>query len=197
MIDINCLRRHNVEVIIYYGIYWDKSIDTLFDSYFKPLVEEKKQQDEWKNNGDDRYKASIRNVSKLLMNALSGKLIERVHNVIRELCRNANDIDRFFSKTIKGSQKLVPYYNAYIGEGNIDGVAKMPSIIGVLIYAYAREHMYENVISRVERLYGTDTDSAFITRQDFENNIDKKIVGNDFGQFKIEEKDVDGAIQRS
>ncbi|KAJ2618561.1 hypothetical protein GGI26_006499 [Coemansia sp. RSA 1358] len=66
----------------------------------------------------------------------------------------------------------------------------MPTIYGALIYSYARSHMYDTVLSKVDpdQLFGMDTDSAFITQRQYRKLLAEypKIFGEDFGQFKEE-----------
>lgn len=189
-IDIQCLLRHHCIIEVKDGIYWEESTNKLFDTYFESIVKEKLRQDELKKNDFDDYNESIREMCKLLMNVLSGKLAQRIFVKETCLCRNAGDVDKFFSRTMKDTQKFVKIYNAYIAEGDVNKGPTMPSIYGTLIYAYARSYMYDMVISKVDTLYGMDTDSAFISKDDF-NKLDKHIIGTEFGQFKVEYKDFD------
>jgi hypothetical protein len=69
----------------------------------------------------------------------------------------------------------------------------MPTIYGVLIYAYARTYMYDMIISKIDTLYGMDTDSAFISEDDFKK-LDTNILGTEFGQFKVEYKNFDAIL---
>ena len=189
-VDIECLLKHHCTIEVKGGIYWEESTNKLFDTYFESIVKEKLRQDELKKNGSEDYNESIREMCKLLMNVLSGKLAQRIYTREVALCRNASDVDKFFSRTMKDTQKLVKIYNAYIAEGEVVKGPTMPSIYGTLIYAYARSYMYDMVISKVDTLYGMDTDSAFISKDDF-SKLDKHMVGTDFGQFKVEYKDFD------
>ncbi|KAJ2085162.1 hypothetical protein IW138_006465 [Coemansia sp. RSA 986] len=106
---------------------------------------------------------------KLLMNSLSGKLIQKDYNDVIEIVKTREEL-------ISGT--LQQYIN------------KMPTIYGALIYSYARSHMYDTILSKVKpsKLFGMDTDSAFITVGQY-NELFKKypeIFGNEFGQFKEE-----------
>ncbi|GAB5594002.1 hypothetical protein Unana1_08902 [Umbelopsis nana] len=189
-VDIECLLRHHCTIEVKDGIYWEESTNKFFDTYFESIVKEKLRQDELKANGDDSYNESVREMCKLLMNVLSGKLAQRIYTREVALCRNAADVDKFFSRTMKDTQKFVKIYNAYITEGKVVKGPTMPSIYSTLIYAYARSYMYDMVISKVDTLYGMDTDSAFISKDDFEK-LDKYMIGTEFGQFKIEYENFD------
>lgn len=190
-VDIECLKRYNASITIHDGIYWEKTTNTLFDQYFKPLIAEKKRQDELKDT--QQYNAAIRETCKLLMTSLSGKLAQRLYTTETKIMRNASDVDRFYALTIPGTQTFVKFGSAYIAKGKKNAVATTPCVYGVLIYAYAREHMYENVLKHLtaDELYGMDTDSAFITKDSLKK-INNNVMGKDVGQFKIEVEDCDG-----
>ncbi|CAO3628086.1 unnamed protein product [Cunninghamella echinulata] len=192
-VDIECLKRHGAEIEVKEGIYWENDKNNLFDHYFKELIKEKKQQDIWKEEGDERYNPVIRETDKLLMNGLSGKMAQRLFDTETEIIRNANDMDRFYNKTIKGSQTFTSLGSAYIARGKKEPMPTTPCIYGVLIYAYAREHMYESVLQylKPEELYGMDTDSAFLKTEKLDS-IKQGLMGSDFGQFKVELANVDG-----
>jgi hypothetical protein len=192
-VDIECLKRHGGCVDVHDGIYWEKTTNKLFDQYFKPLIAEKMKQDHYKETNDPRYNPAVRETTKLKMNALSGKLAQKLHNTVTSIMRNASDVDRFYTSTIPGTQTFVRLGSAYIAQGKKNAMATTPCVYGVLIYAYAREHMYESVLKHLspEELYGMDTDSAFITKECLER-IDPMLIGSDFGQFKIEVGDCDG-----
>ncbi|KAJ2210215.1 hypothetical protein EV179_006383 [Coemansia sp. RSA 487] len=103
---------------------------------------------------------------------LSGKLIQKDYNDVIEIVKTREELICIVSGTLQ------QYIN------------KMPTIYGALIYSYARSHMYDTILSRVDpsKLFGMDTDSAFITVGQY-NELFKKypeIFGEGFGQFKEE-----------
>src|SRR5690606_35683135 len=65
------------------AIVWDKKLD-LFSDYVKSLEDAKNQQDEWANSDNPelraKYNPALRTMLKLLLNALSGKVIQKHHN---------------------------------------------------------------------------------------------------------------------
>jgi hypothetical protein len=67
-------------------------------------------------------------------------------------------------------------------------VPKMPSMLGILVYAYSRTHMYDEILSRVKTIYAMDTDSSMIPHEDYVLLSLKypELFGNQFGQFKEE-----------
>ncbi|PIA12559.1 hypothetical protein COEREDRAFT_90175 [Coemansia reversa NRRL 1564] len=188
-VDIECLKRHGAQITIRNGIYWEENTNSLFDQYFKPLIMEKQKQDIYRDSActQSQYNPAIRETCKLLMNSLSGKLAQKLYFTETEIVRNASDVDRFYTRTIPGTQTFVQLGPAFIAQGRKEPIATTPCIYGVLIYAYAREHMYESILKHLQvgELYGMDTDSAFITH-DCLSRVDKHLIGNDFGQFKVE-----------
>ncbi|PIA12846.1 hypothetical protein COEREDRAFT_99922 [Coemansia reversa NRRL 1564] len=192
-VDIECLKRHGANITVNDGIYWKQSTNTLFDQYFKPLIMEKQKQDLFRSEEIEKYNPAIRETCKLLMNSLSGKLAQRLYSTETEIVKNASDVDRFYSSTIPGTQTFVALGPAFIAQGKKEPIATTPCVYGVLIYAYAREHMYESILRYLgpDELYGMDTDSAFITRT-CRDRIEKSLFGNDFGQFKVELEECDG-----
>ena len=62
-----------------------------------------------------------------------------------------------------------------------------PAWIGLYIYAYARCHMYDTIISTGEVIY-MDTDSALITKKFYKKLMKNKpeMFGNKFGQYEEE-----------
>ena len=67
--------------------------------------------------------------------------------------------------------------------------SNMPIYLGILIYAYARKHMYNNVIRDYNIIY-QDTDSAFLHKKDYELFIKNSghMIGAEFGKFELEIK---------
>lgn len=191
-VDIECLMLHKCHITVKSGIYWEESTNKLFDRYFKPIIAEKINQDTLGDKHPE-YNHALREICKLELNAISGKFAQHIYTKETCMCRNAGDIDKFFSRTMKDTQKLIKFYNVYIAEGEVMKPPTMPCIYGVLIYAYARAYMYNTIISKIDILYGTDTDSAFISQEDFEQ-LDKDVMGTDFGQFKVEHKNFDAIL---
>lgn len=60
-----------------------------------------------------------------------------------------------------------------------------PTILAVMIYAYAREYMYDHFISKVEHKYGMDTDSLFLKSSEL-TKIDPLFIGKCPGQVRLE-----------
>jgi hypothetical protein len=183
-VDINCLLRHEADITIDKGYYWKTSATNLFNDYFDKLQKEKKQQDVYKTTDDTRYNASLRELCKLLMNALSGKLAQRRYENISTFIQNNKQRNAFENKVDKDTIKYYVGMNYIIAEGHKSKTSvQNPIIWGSLIYSYARSYMYDKVLSKV-KVYGMDTDSAFISHEDIAKL--GSIYGDEFGKFKIE-----------
>jgi hypothetical protein len=183
-VDIDCLLRYGADVVIHKGYYWESSEPNIFNDYFDKLMAEKKQQDFYKSTNDKRYNAALRELCKLLMNALSGKLAQRKYESMSMFIQNNKQRNAFENKVDKDTIKYYVGKNYIIAEGHrMKTSVQNPVIWGSLIYAYARTYMYDKVLSKV-KVYGMDTDSAFIQHEDIAKLGD--VYGDEFGKFKIE-----------
>jgi hypothetical protein len=183
-VDIDCLLRYGANITVGKGCYWKKATMNIFNDYFHKLMTEKKQQDEYRLENDDRYNAALRELCKLQMNALSGKLAQRRYENISVFIQNNKQRNAFENKVDKDTIKYFVGKNYIIAEGHkMKTTVQNPVIWGSLIYSYARTYMYDKVLSKV-KVYGMDTDSAFIQHEDIVKLGD--IYGSKIGQFKIE-----------
>jgi len=190
-VDIDCLLKHASNITIKGGIYWENSTSDLFYLYFKDIVAMKKLQDEYKKNKDSTYNPALRECCKIIMNALSGKLAQRVFEYEKCLIKNQKELNLFKKRIRQDTQKYISIGSAKIAMGKKNDIKpNMPTIWGILIYSYSRSYMYNTILSKVNKkeIYGTDTDSAFITYDAYLSlkNSYSNIFGNDFGQFKEE-----------
>jgi hypothetical protein len=183
-IDIECLIRYGSTIHIGKGYYWENSQSNIFNEYFDKLMQEKKTQDQYKSQKDERYNPALRELCKLHMNALSGKLAQRRYKKVSMFLQSNKQRISFENKVLKESIKYYVGEKYIIAEGEkIRQSSNNPVIWGSLIYAYARTYMYDTVLSKV-KVYGMDTDSAFISSSDI--SLLGDIYGESFGKFKIE-----------
>ena len=245
-IEIECLKRHGGKIEFipddqgYIGLYWEESTTELYNDFFLKIKNEKTKQDILKADVKDRkklikeikdesvrkevketkeeYNPALRNIAKLLLNSLSGKMVQRNFDTKEEMVKNDKEEQKFISKT-KNDITLVATFGPYrILSGTLedDLVYKQryakPSYLGVFIYAHSRTYMYDILYSNYNVLY-TDTDSGIINDKDYQDfskkyikvigkgchryykltstKTDTPTIGGDFGQFE-EELDTKG-----
>jgi hypothetical protein len=126
----------------------------------------KNEQDTLKSKKDEKYNPALRETLKLLMNSLSGKVIEGLHT---EKTQDINSVAEY--EKIKDKAQSINFINA-IGNKlfityEVDGESlckksQRPIYLGVLIYDYAKRYMFENSYSKVglDQLLYTDTDAS-------------------------------------
>lgn len=190
-VDIDCLLRHRASVMISDGIYWENDTNDLFCSFFMPIMVEKMKQDAYRDAKDSRHNKAMRECIKLVLNGLSGKLIQRVFDDLCMLVYNNEALAKFQRSTQSNSQQYfrMGRTDVLLARGKKNSVRPtMPSIIGSLIYAYSRTHMYDSILSKRFPIYAMDTDSAMMNYDDFLifSDEEKALFGNRFGQFKEE-----------
>ena len=79
------------------GHYWEESA-FVFKEYVEPLKQAKTQQDVWKDQKDVKYNAALREIIKLYLNSLSGKVGQREYVKDIEFCFTENQIRTFLNK---------------------------------------------------------------------------------------------------
>jgi hypothetical protein len=172
------------DALIHYGckvsildkpIYTFKSSQTLFRDFIDKLYKIKAREDMYKAQKDPRYNPSLRAITKILLNALSGKYAQRNFLTSTEIIQSGLDsllasfkwgtlqisaITNLIS-TITG-EKLQPF-NA--------NTAK-PSYVSMFIYAHARMLHYRMLINpEIETFVPVycDTDSVYLPESCYES----------------------------
>ena len=162
------------------------------------IMKNKNQQDGYKASKTEKhlYNSALRETLKLLMNAISGKVIEGLHTEQTEIMSSDQLAILFQSiapseeeSDIKHKIKSVNMINNYGGKlvvqyeyFDIYKLAQQrPIYLGVLLYDYAKDYMYRETYSKVglENLLYTDTDSCKMRYNHFEEwcvEASKKIV---------------------
>lgn len=152
-------------------IYYEHTI--LGTDLFKPMVAfmlQKGEQDKLKAAGDNTYNPALREMSKLCLNSLSGKFIEKLHlSGFYELTEN-----EYLNKEINGEisdSKVIDMNGSKaimeITSNKRDNLDRMSCIqIGFLIYVYSKHYLYE----KIEKLnpYYCDTDSLKVDSKAFD-----------------------------
>lgn len=164
---IGLLRKHNCKVVIKNGFTFSrkkKSCDMF--KFLLEMMKAKNLQDGYKSTNDPRYNSALRETEKLLMNSLSGKVIEGLHTEkttdfdneaeflkIQEKAKSVNFINCI-------GNKLFATYE--LDEEKICETQQRPIFLGVLVYDYAKRYMYENSYSKIglDQLVYTDTDAS-------------------------------------
>ena len=59
------------------------------------FMKEKNQQDTYKKNKDEKYNPALRETEKLLMNSLSGKVIEGLHTEKTEAINSVSEYEKY------------------------------------------------------------------------------------------------------
>jgi len=150
------------------GYYWKDSSTTLFKDFLDPPKKEKTRQDKLKKNNDPTYNVAVREVNKGISNALSGKLLECLHE---DICKEFSVKEWYkMSKDEKVKEMEIVDYGGGLSfitakkskEDVFDELKsnkKKPSYLGMFVYSYARKLMYQELLSKYICLY-MDTDSA-------------------------------------
>jgi hypothetical protein len=188
-VDIEKLWDYDATLIVHEGYYWEQDRNDLFIDYFRKLAEAKMQQDLWKEEGDLRYNPALRECIKLMMNALSGKLIQRLFIKKKALVRTGKEMQRFMATIKPGTEVFSGSGELVLVEGEkLDVIPNMPAVLGLLIYSYSRSYLYDSMIYPVKEKYGTDTDSLFCTNMAYQKLKENspELFGNEFGQVKEE-----------
>ena len=221
-VEIECLKRHGAEFkflpwndnIKSIGIYWTEYSKKLFNTFFEPIKAEKTDQDKYSKTKDKKYNPALRNICKLILNSLSGKMGQRNFETESFLCKTTKDEKKYTAKMKDDSISLefsCGDYRILKGEKLDKHVYKTctakPSQLCAFIYAWSRTYMYDLLYSKYKVIY-TDTDSALVNKKDGEdfeskfikqkgkaphiyykltnNNKYIKVLGDDFGQFEEE-----------
>jgi hypothetical protein len=180
---IELLLKYKCKVEIKKGFIFTKELKSceLF-GFLLDLMKAKNDQDSKKSAKDETYNPALRETLKLLMNAISGKVIEGLHT------EKTKDVDNEYE--FLEIQKKAKNINCINSIGNklfltyeVDAESlinqQRPIYLGVLIYDYAKRYMYENSYSKIgkSKLLYTDTDASKFRYKDF-LTWEKDIVDN-------------------
>lgn len=157
-------------------VFTDKMRNVDLFNFLMPLMKIKNEQDELKRDKKPEYNPALRECVKLLMNSVSGKVIEGLHSENIKMISNIEDLLKLQSKEAKnqvhdinvinnvGNNLFVSYK---IDEETIIKKQK-PVYLGAFIYEYARTYMYENLLSVVglDRCLYMDTDALKFRKSD-------------------------------
>lgn len=121
---------------------------------------------------DNEYNPALRETYKLLMNSLSGKVIEGLHTEKTIDIDTMADYLKIQEKSV-GMKMINSIGNKMFITYEVDAETMInkqrPIYLGVLIYDYAKSYMYENSYSKIgkSQLLYTDTDASKFRHSDF------------------------------
>jgi hypothetical protein len=163
-IMINSMLKYGVKVDIKSGFYFEKKIKSCEMFNFLLVFMKIKNGEDTKKDKGEEYNDALRTTIKLLLNCLSGKVIESLH------LNAVESVDEFKLNQIMTDGSKVNMINAvgdklYVSyEKNINNEIdkQRPIFLGVLIYDYAKRYMYENCYAPVglSNTYYKDTDAS-------------------------------------
>jgi hypothetical protein len=187
-ITLSCLQRHGGKFKVISGYFFKLPKAKIFTSFLTPLMKEKMRQDEYQITNNKAFNPALRECIKLSMNSLSGKMGQLPITIEKTISDTQRGCDKFLNMYQKTAEVTLVRNKVWLLKAKIEKPKiKSPTILAILIYAYAREYMYENFISKVQHKYGMDTDSLFIRVSEI-GNLDKNLIGSNFGQVKCEFK---------
>lgn len=164
---IGLMLKYGVDVTIKKGfVFTEKKKSCEMFGFLLDFMSAKNTQDTLKKNKDNTYNSALRETFKLLMNSLSGKVIEGLHTEKTVMVDNVIDYNKIKSKMLSSNvinsigNKLFITYEQDAEE--ICEQQQRPIYLGILIYDYAKRYMYENSYSKVglNQLLYTDTDAS-------------------------------------
>jgi len=157
------------------GIVFNEAIRNI--DVFRPMLEImklKNQQDEFKTTNDSRYNPALRESYKLLLNSISGKCIEGIHNQKTEMISTVTEYYKLKEKIDISNLNTVNIYGgkAFISYDDeiTEQTKQQPVIWGAFIYSHARMHMYQYAYAPMgfSKCLYTHTDSLIAKLSDLE-----------------------------
>jgi len=177
---IGLLRKYGCSVVIRKGfVFPQKKKSCEFFGFLLDFMKAKNEQDlegkKEKKGLENTYNPALRETLKLLMNSLSGKVIEGLHT---EKTVSIDTVAEYIK--IADKSKSINFINSVGGKlfltyevdaESICNKQQRPIYLGVLIYDYAKRYMFENSYSKIgkSRLLYTDTDASKFRYSDFVN----------------------------
>lgn len=177
-------------------IYTFVKDDALFKEFIAELYKIKAREDHYKETKDPRYNPSLRSITKILLNALSGKYAQRNFKSITEII--TDNVDKFLASCKWGTIKINEISNlisTITGDKNVTFTEhSKPSYVSMFIYANARMLHYETLINpKIENYCPVycDTDSVYLPEPCYQMLVakfGKKLFVEDSEHLKLTEK---------
>lgn len=181
------------------GIYWLRT-RKVFQSYVTQLSQLKEEQDRLKDSRNpslrQRYNPALREMGKLMLNSLSGKVGQRNFESQSKFVQSKEQLIRSLNElgitSAEEAQEVgfslhpTTTHSAFIEWKDVGYYRNpKPSQLMVFIYAYAREYMYEMLFSKMPVFY-SDTDSAVVLEEHWQAFIPKIRGEKKFGDLEVE-----------
>ena len=171
---IGLLRKYNCSVVVKKGfIFTEKRKSCEMFGFLLDLMEEKNKQDTLSREKDCAYNPALRETLKLLMNSLSGKVIEGLHTektvTVDTISEYLKIVDKAQSVNFINEVGGKLFLTYEVSPESICKTQQRPIYLGVLIYDYAKRVMFENSYSKIGKagLLYTDTDASKFRYSDF------------------------------
>ncbi len=172
---IGLLRKFGCSVVIRNGFTFTKKMKSceMFD-FILDFMKAKNEQDTLSKNKDALYNPALRETLKLLMNSLSGKVIEGLHTEKTVAIETSYEyLEKTKNKKSINCINMIGKKLFLTYEEEEEKIIKQqrPIYLGVLIYDYSKRYMYENSYSKIglDKLLYTDTDASKFRYNDFIN----------------------------
>jgi hypothetical protein len=172
---------------VHKGLVWEKSGD-IFSDYILRCYKIKEENDD---------NPVLRQIGKILMNALYGKMLERARFEETKMCNNIEDVWKFQTSFTMTDVQFIKDKVVAIGlpldeEVNNTRIRK-PSQIGTFILAYSRRHMLNAMSAICPALDShfftyTDTDSLHIHASSLPGLDEKGWLSKGLGQLSDDAK---------
>lgn len=187
--DIKRMRRNGYTFSITKGLYFAEKFNP-FTEFVSIMIDEKKKQDVLNKTGDSTYNQALREVCKLMANALFGKMLEA------KVEKNAKYLDSLDDKFFE-DHPLETLGVAWKGERCLvkweEQKKDAPIHLGAMILAYSRNQMmnFFDLVGR-ENIIATETDSMYVHKDKLKALKDSKHpiyrIGSDLGNMKLEDE---------
>lgn len=164
---IELLKENKCKIKIRNGFYFtDKIKSCKMFGFLHEFMKLKNEQDEFKEAKNNNYNCSLRQTLKLLMNAISGKIIEGLH-LEKTASVTAEDYMNICAKDTTDSIKTInrigdKVFCTYKVKPECVLKDQRPIYLGVLCYDYSKAYMYRHLYSKIglKHMLYTDTDAG-------------------------------------
>lgn len=187
-VDLENALQHGYKITkIHKGLVWNRKSD-LFSKYIMECYKIKEENDE---------NPVLRQIGKILMNALYGKMLEKARFEETKMCNNIEDVWKFqrdFSMTdVQFVKDKVVMIGLPQDEVISDNRIRKPSQIGTFILSYSRRHMLNAMTAICPKLNEhfftyTDTDSLHIHCSHLKGLDEKGWLSKGLGQLSDDAK---------